>query len=89
MYDNVTGSLLRLLSMRLALQFSIAAPAMSRTLQKEDEKLKRAIVNHHKKLSSMEQVKYAACHFSEFVSDLIAQIGQGKQVKVTNVVTQS
>lgn len=47
LYDRVSGSLLRLLSMRLAIQFTITMPVTEhrrgQKFSKEDEKLKVAI----------------------------------------------
>ena len=75
LYDQVAGSLLRLLSMRMALQFQIAAPTVSRRLQRDDERLKRAIGKHYKKLCMLERVKYTEFRFSECVTDLVLAMG--------------
>ena len=63
--------MMRLLSMRLAIQFSIAAPNVSRRLTKEDEKLKRAIGQHYKKLCILERNKFTDFRYSEHVQDLM------------------
>ena len=61
--------------MRMALQFQIAAPTVSRRLQRDDERLKRAIGKHYKKLCMLERVKYTEFRFSECVTDLVLAMG--------------
>ena len=73
---------MRLLSMRMAIQFSVGAFTTSKRMQKEDEKLKRAVAKHYLKLLALERVrKYDAYKFSETVADLMQVLGFKKSSK--------
>lgn len=77
LYDKLTGSLLRLLSMRLALSFQMGGETatMARRMHKEDKKLKEAIGKHYKKMDTMERNKYSSFNFSDCVTDLVHALG--------------
>jgi len=77
LYDQVTGSLLRLLSMRLALSFSVGTETatMMKRMHREDTKLKDAIGKHYKKLVMLERDKNTSFTMSDSVTDLVSILG--------------
>ena len=81
-----------MLSMRLALSFSVYAeqPSVNKRMRKEDEKLKIAIGKHYKKLVTMERnMKYPTFKFSETVIDLVSVLGFKKSRKYEDELSKS